>query len=324
MENLKKSGMFSVLAALGANLLVAFSKFVGYAISGSAAMLNESIHSIVDCSNQVLLLVGDKRANRGQSELHQFGEGRAKYFFSTIVAMMLFFGGGALGVMEAFEKLTHTAHEVGNPWIVILILLFGLAVEGSSLRIAMKEIRELNTENLSIMRFLRESRHSEILVIFTEDLCAVIGLVLALVGTGLTMVTGIAAFDAISGLLIGFLLMGAAIFLAKEFYSLIIGESVTTTDLKKIKFAFERNEVNRVIDIKTVHLSPTEILVAAKIDLFESKEYQVHMIINDIERTIREQLKDKKIYIYIETDKYDPNYSQIKKTQENMIENVEK
>ena len=217
MENLKKSGMFSVLAALGANLLVAFSKFVGYAISGSAAMLNESIHSIVDCSNQVLLLVGDKRANRGQSELHQFGEGRAKYFFSTIVAMMLFFGGGALGVMEAFEKLTHPAHEVGNPWIVILILLFGLAVEGSSLRIAMKEIRELNTENLSIMRFLRESRHSEILVIFTEDLCAVIGLVLALVGTGLTMVTGIAAFDAISGLLIGFLLMGAAIFLAKEF-----------------------------------------------------------------------------------------------------------
>lgn len=324
MENLKKSGMFSVLAALGANLLVAFSKFVGYAISGSAAMLNESIHSIVDCSNQVLLLVGDKRANRGQSELHQFGEGRAKYFFSTIVAMMLFFGGGALGVMEAFEKLTHPAHEVGNPWIVILILLFGLAVEGSSLRIAMKEIRELNTENLSIMRFLRESRHSEILVIFTEDLCAVIGLVLALVGTGLTMVTGIAAFDAISGLLIGFLLMGAAIFLAKEFYSLIIGESVTTTDLKKIKFAFERNEVNRVIDIKTVHLSPTEILVAAKIDLFESKEYQVHMIINDIERTIREQLKDKKIYIYIETDKYEPNYSQIKKTQENMIENVEK
>lgn len=174
------------------------------------------------------------------------------------------------------------------------------------------------------MRFLRESRHSEILVIFTEDLCAVIGLVLALVGTGLTMVTGIAAFDAISGLLIGFLLMGAAIFLAKEFYSLIIGESVTTTDLKKIKFAFERNEVNRVIDIKTVHLSPTEILVAAKIDLDENKEYQVHMIINDIERTIREQLKDKKIYIYIETDKYDPNYSQIKKTQETTIENVEK
>ena len=129
---------------------------------------------------------------------------------------MLFFGGGALGVMEAFEKLTHPAHEVDNSLIVIIILIFGLAIEGTSLRIAMKEIHELNTEKLSLMKFLRESRHSEILIIFTEDFCAVIGLILALLGTVLTMVTGIAAFDAISGLLIGLLLMGAAIFLSKR------------------------------------------------------------------------------------------------------------
>ncbi len=311
MENLKKSGMFSVIAALGANILVAISKFIGYAISGSAAMLNESIHSIVDCSNQILLLFGDKRASRGQSELHQFGEGRAKYFFSTIVAMMLFFGGGALGVMEAFEKLTHPYHEVGNPLIVIIILLFGLAIEGSSLRIAMKEIHELNTEKLSTFKFLRESRHSEILIIFTEDFCAVIGLVLALLGTILTMVTGIAEFDAISGMLIGLLLMGAAIFLAKEFYSLIIGESVTASDLLKIKKAFERPEVSRLIDVKTVHLGPTEILVAAKIDIFESSESEAYRIVNEIERSIRQSLVDKKVYIYIETDKYDPNYQRI-------------
>lgn len=311
MENLKKSGMFSVIAALGANILVAISKFIGYAISGSAAMLNESIHSIVDCSNQILLLFGDKRASHGQSELHQFGEGRAKYFFSTIVAMMLFFGGGALGVMEAFEKLTHPSHEVGNPLIVIIILLFGLAIEGSSLRIAMKEIHELNTEKLSTLKFLRESRHSEILIIFTEDFCAVIGLILALLGTILTMVTGIAEFDAISGMLIGLLLMGAAIFLAKEFYSLIIGESVTASDLLKIKKAFERPEVSHLIDVKTVHLGPTEILVAAKIDIFESSESEEYRIVNEIERSIRQSLVDKKVYIYIETDKYDPNYQRI-------------
>lgn len=311
MENLKKSGMFSVIAALGANILVAISKFIGYAISGSAAMLNESIHSIVDCSNQILLLFGDKRASRGQSELHQFGEGRAKYFFSTIVAMMLFFGGGALGVMEAFEKLTHPSHEVGNPLIVIIILLFGLAIEGSSLRIAMKEIHELNTEKLSTLKFLRESRHSEILIIFTEDFCAVIGLILALLGTILTMVTGIAEFDAISGMLIGLLLMGAAIFLAKEFYSLVIGESVTASDLLKIKKAFERPEVSHLIDVKTVHLGPTEILVAAKIDIFESSESEAYRIVNEIERSIRQSLVDKKVYIYIETDKYDPNYQRI-------------
>lgn len=311
MENLKKSGMFSVIAALGANILVAISKFIGYAISGSAAMLNESIHSIVDCSNQILLLFGDKRASRGQSDLHQFGEGRAKYFFSTIVAMMLFFGGGALGVMEAFEKLTHPSHEVGNPLIVIIILLFGLAIEGSSLRIAMKEIHELNTEKLSTLKFLRESRHSEILIIFTEDFCAVIGLILALLGTILTMVTGIAEFDAISGMLIGLLLMGAAIFLAKEFYSLIIGESVTASDLLKIKKAFERPEVSHLIDVKTVHLGPTEILVAAKIDIFESSESEAYRIVNEIERSIRQSLVDKKVYIYIETDKYNPNYQRI-------------
>ena len=245
----KSNGMMAVIAALVANILVAISKFVGYLLSGSAAMLNESIHSVVDCGNQALLLVGDKRAGRRQSELHQFGEGRAKYFFSTIVATMLFFGGGALGVMEAGEKLFHPAHEVGNQGIVIVILLFGMVVEGSSLRVAIKEIRELNKEKLPLFRFLRESRHSEILIIFTEDFCAVIGLLLALCGTLLTMVTGNAFFDAFSGLLIGLLLMFAALFLAREFYSLIVGESVTASDLAKIKAAFVRPEVKQLIDL---------------------------------------------------------------------------
>ena len=225
--------MFAVIAALIANILVAISKFVGFALSGSTAMMNESIHSVVDCSNQVLLLFGNKRASRGQSALHQFGEGRAKYFFSTIVATMLFFGGGALGV---------------------------------------------------------------------------IGLCLALVGTLLTMVTGIAAFDAISGLLIGLLLMCAAIFLAKEFYSLIIGESVTATDLAKIKTAFDRADVEKLIDVKTVHLGPTEILVAAKIDVVEPMEEDAPDVVNAIERDIRSKMPDKKIYIYIEVDDYDVNY----------------
>lgn len=308
MTEHQSNGMFAVLAALGANILVAISKFIGYAFSGSAAMLNESIHSVVDCSNQILLLFGNKRAGRGQSELHQFGEGRAKYFFSTIVATMLFFGGGALGVMEAFQKLLHPSHDVENPWLVIGILVFGMIVEGSSLRIAVKEIRVLNIEKLSLLRFLRESRHSEILIIFTEDFCAVIGLLVALIGTILTMVTGIAAFDAISGLLIGLLLMFAAIFLAKEFYSLIIGESVTASDLVKIRQAFVRNEVDRLIDIKTVHLSPSEILVAAKIDVEDIYEDVAYDVVNSIEREIRRVLEDKKVYIYIETDKYDPNY----------------
>ncbi|EEV39712.2 cation diffusion facilitator family transporter [Enterococcus casseliflavus EC20] len=304
----KANGMMAVIAALISNILVAISKFVGYALSGSAAMLNESIHSVVDCSNQIFLLIGDKRATKGQSELHQFGEGRAKYFFSTIVAMMLFFGGGALGVMEAVEKLLHPAHEVGNTWLVIAILIFGIIVEGSSLWIAIKEIRELNVERQPIYRFLKESRHSEILIIFTEDFCAVIGLMIALIGTVLTMITENAFFDAFSGLLIGLLLMVAAIFLAREFYSLLIGESVTKRDLAVIKQAFERPDVDRLIDVKTVHLGPAEILIAAKVDIAAKQEEVGYEIINEIEAEIRHQMADKKVYIYIETDEYDPHY----------------
>lgn len=315
MEEKKMHGSMAVLAALLANVLVAVSKFVGYMLSGSAAMMNESIHSVVDCSNQILLLFGDRRAARGQSELHQFGEGRAKYFFSTIVATMLFFGGGALGIWEAVEKLFHPSHEVTNPLIVLGILVFGILVEGSSLKIAIKEIHELNTEKLPLFKFLHESRHSEILIIFTEDFCAVIGLVLAIIGTLLTMLTGNPTFDALSGLLIGMMLMFASIFLAREFYSLIIGESVSKNDLVKIQNAFKRDEVKKLIDIKTVHLGPTEVMIAAKIDIADSYEGISYDVVNQIERVIRKALPDKKVYIYIETDEFDPDYDRKRQTQ---------
>ncbi|GFH41841.1 cation transporter [Lactococcus hodotermopsidis] len=306
----ENNGMGSVIAALAANILVAISKFIAFFISGSAAMMNESIHSLVDCSNQILLLFGDKRARAGASERHPFGEARAKYFFSTIVAMMLFFGGGALGVIEAVEKLSHPAHEISNTGLVIGILIFGLIVECSSLRVAFKEISELNTEKLPLFHFLRESRHSEVLIIFTEDACAVVGLVLALLGTVLSQLTENAFWDAFSGLLIGLLLMAAAIFLAVEFYSLLVGESATKADIAKIKSAFERPEIDKLIDLKTVHLGPTDILVAAKIDVVATFDAKTFDLINDIEVEIRKRLVGYKVYIYIETDTFDADYKQ--------------
>ena len=308
MSQKKSHGLSSVVAALIANILVAASKFIGFFISGSTAMLNESIHSVVDCANQVLLLVGDKKAHAGQSELHQFGEIRAKYFFSTIVATMLFFGGGVFGVMEAIRSISHPEHHVGSPWLVIIILIFGAIVEAFSFRVALKEIAELNTEKLPIYSFLKESRHSEILIIFIEDFCAVIGLGLAFVGTLLTMILGNPLYDALTGLLIGLLLMGAAGFLAKEFYSLMIGESVTAADLHLIKKAFQRQEVDRLLDLRTVHLGPEEILVAAKIDIVHSFEGNAVKVINEIEQGIRTTLPTKKCYIYVEVDEFDPNY----------------
>lgn len=294
-----KGGMMSVIAALGANVLVAISKFIGFAASGSAAMLNESIHSIVDCGNEILLLVGNKQAEARVSDKHPFGQARAKYFYSMVVAMMLFFAGGALGIMEAAEKLFHPEHSVENTWLVMGILVFGLIVETVSLRVALKEIEALNKENLSLYKFLRESRHSEILIIFAEDSCAVVGLLIAFGGTLLSHFTNNPFYDALSGVLIGLLLCGAALFLAREFYSLLIGESVTTKDLVRIKSAFNRAEVSRLINVKTIHLSPTDILVTAKIDLKPEFEAQSSAIVNDIERKMRADFANYNIFIYL-------------------------
>lgn len=303
-----KGGMMSVIAALGANVLVAISKFIGFAVSGSAAMLNESIHSIVDCGNEILLLVGNKQAEARVSDKHPFGQARAKYFYSMVVAMMLFFAGGALGIMEAAEKLFHPEHSVENTWLVMGILVFGLIVETVSLRVALKEIEALNKENLSLYKFLRESRHSEILIIFAEDSCAVVGLLIAFGGTLLSHFTNNPFYDALSGVLIGLLLCGAALFLAREFYSLLIGESVTTKDLVRIKSAFNRAEVSRLINVKTIHLSPTDILVTAKIELKPEFEAQSSAIVNDIERNMRADFASYNIFIYIEIDEYKDGY----------------
>jgi cation diffusion facilitator family transporter len=308
MEKKNKGGMMSVIAALGANILVAISKFVGYALSGSAAMLNESIHSIVDCGNEILLLVGNRQAEAQATARHPFGQARAKYFYSMVVAMMLFFAGGALGIMEATEKLFHPEHHVENTWLVLGILLVDLVIECISLRVAFKEIRELNTGHLPLTRFLHESRHSEILIIFAEDSCAVIGLLLAMGGTLLSHFTGNPFFDAFSGLLIGVLLCLAALFLGREFYSLLIGESVTEADLAHIRQTFDRREVNRLIALKTVHLSPTDILVTAKIDIDTPFEAQAPALINDIEHQLRSAFPHYKLYIYVETDKYRVDY----------------
>ncbi|KXA38448.1 cation diffusion facilitator family transporter [Prevotella corporis] len=301
-------GMLSVIAALGANILVAISKFIGYAISGSVAMLNESIHSVVDCANQILLLIGDRQSKKGKSAIHPFGQARAKYFYSIIVAMMLFFCGGVLGIMEASEKILLAEHYVEKSWIVLAILLIGIIIESFSLHIALKEIKVLNKEKLPLYKFLKESRHSEILIIFAEDSCALIGLLLAIIGTILSFLTNNALYDALSGLLIGILLCSAALLLVREFYSLLVGESVSNKDLALIKLSFSRPEVTKLIDIRTIHLSPVDIFLAAKIDVNAGDQEKISQLINDIERNIRGDFPDYTVYIYIETDKFQNDY----------------
>jgi divalent metal cation (Fe/Co/Zn/Cd) transporter len=194
-----------------------------------------------------------------------------------------------------------------------VILGFGLLVESSSLRVAFKESRELNREKLPLFKFLRETKHSEILVIFAEDLSAIVGLGLAFVGTALTFLTGNGFYDAFSGLLIGLLLMAVSLLLIREFYSLLIGETVSEQDLAVILAAFERSEVKKVINVKTTHLSPDEILIAAKIDVKDSLEAHDFDIVNEIEVEIRKGLADKKCFIYIEIDEWQEDYEKMRR-----------
>lgn len=306
MANSKNnSGMKSVIAALTANIVVAIVKFIGYGLSGSVSMLNESIHSLVDCGNQILLIVGDKKSQKLATDIHPFGEVKAKYFFSMLVATLLFFIGGIIGTMEAIDKMFHPGHEITNPTLILSILIIGIIIEIFSLRIAFKEVAELNIKKMPIFKFLKETRHSEILVIVAEDTCAIIGLIIAFIGTILTVITQNSFYDALAGVLIGLLLMAAALFLLKEFYSLIIGESVSDDDLKIITETFDYEFVEHLIDLKAIHMGADEIIIVSKISLLEKHKKDVHKIINDIETNIRIKMKNKKCYIYIEVDEYD-------------------
>lgn len=171
------------------HIIAAVVKIIGFLFSGSAVLMNESIHSVIDCLNQGLLAIGEKRARRGRSELYQFGEGRATYFFSTVVAMTVFFGGGLLAIVEASQDLLDPTHEVENIQLVAAILFAGFFIESSAVQSGWQEIKEQNTDKQPLIAFLKESRESEILLGFTEDLFALISVSIALVGILLTAIT---------------------------------------------------------------------------------------------------------------------------------------
>lgn len=285
------------------HLIAAVVKIIGFLLSGSAVLMNESIHSVIDCLNQGLLAIGEKRAQRGRSELYQFGEGRATYFFSTVVAMTVFFGGGLLAIMEASQDLLDPAHEVENIQLVAAILFAGLFIESSAVQSGWQEIKEQNTEKQPLIAFLKESRESEILLGFTEDLFALISVSIALVGILLTAITNNPVFDSLGGVIGGVLLVIVAGFLGKEFYSLLIGESASTSDLKKIRQVLASEDVAEVIDLRTLHLGPDELLIVAELTLSPKATLSEHEVIDLLEQEIRTELAPKKTYIYLETER---------------------
>ena len=258
-------GTRAILAALAANAGIAVAKFVGFAVTGSSSMLAEAVHSVADTSNQGLLLLGGKRAKRAATPEHPFGYGRDRFFYSFIVALLLFTLGSVFALYEGIEKLAHPG-ELTSPLVAIIILFVAIGLEGFSFRTAIHESRELKGR-LSWWQFIRQSTTPELPVVLLEDFGALIGLVLALLGVGLTLLTGEGVFDALGTIGIGLLLGVIAIVLIVEMKSLLIGEGARPPVLAAIVDGLKGGAVQDVIHLRTQYLGPEELLIAAKIAL---------------------------------------------------------
>ena len=257
-------GNKAIVAALVANLSIAVAKFVGFLITASSSLLAEAVHSVADSGNQVLLLVGGKRAARDADERHPFGYGRERYFYSFVVALVLFSVGSLFAIYEGYHKV-QSSEEITSPSVAIGILVFAIVAETFSFRTAIRESRPLKG-SLTWTQFVRRAKSPELPVVLLEDLAALIGLVLALLGVTVALVTDDPIWDGIGTLAIGVLLGVVAVVLAVEMKGLLIGESASRQAVDAIRVALvDGSTVLRVIHLKTLHLGPDELLVAAKI-----------------------------------------------------------
>jgi cation diffusion facilitator family transporter len=258
-------GTTAILAALGANIGIAIAKFVAFLVTGASSMLAESIHSVADSGNQVLLLIGGKRAARAATPEHPFGFGRDRYIYSFIVAIVLFSVGGLFAIYEGVHKLREP-EELTSPAWAIGVLLVAIALESFSLRTAVKETNAVRQPGESYWGFIRHARAPELPVVLLEDTGALLGLALALLGVGLSTVTGNGTYDGLGTIAIGVLLVLIAVILAVETKSLLIGESATPQAQQRIVAAIEAgDDIESIIHMRTQHLGPEELLVAAKI-----------------------------------------------------------
>jgi cation diffusion facilitator family transporter len=294
-------GTKAIVAALAANLTIAVLKFVAFILTLSSSMLAEAIHSVADSGNQILLLVGGKRARRAASPEHPFGYGRERYIYAFIVSIVLFSVGGLFALYEAWEKIQHPHAIEGDFWWVPLAVLIGAIVaESFSFRTAIIESNHVRGKQ-SWVHFIRNAKQPELPVILLEDLGALLGLVFALFGVSLTLITGDGIWDAIGTAMIGFLLVVIAIVLALETKSLLLGESATKADSERISTALEADGT-KIIHLKTLHLGPEELLVAAKISVGAAATgAEIAKVIDDAESRIREAVPMARV-IYLEPD----------------------
>lgn len=292
----------AILAAFFANLGIAIAKFVGFLITRSAGLLAEAGHSLADTGNQGLLMLGSKRARRRATPAHPFGYGRERYFWAFVVALVLFSMGGLFALYEGIQKVVHP-HETESLAVAIGILLFAIVLETFSLRTAIKEARHTKPPAMSWWSYIRTAKQPELPVVLLEDIGAEIGLVLALGGVVTAEITGDPRWDAVGSIAIGVLLVAIAAVLAVEMKGLLIGESAAPGDEDKIVGAFTAgDDVHRLIHLRTEHIGPDELLVAAKVEFDQSLSLrQLADSIDAAESRVRAAVPTARI-IYVEPD----------------------
>ena len=296
-----EGGIKAVIAALFANLGIAIAKFIAFLFTGSSSMLSEAIHSLADSGNQVLLLVGNKRAKKGADEHHNFGYGRRRYVYGFIVAIVLFLVGGLFSLYEGIHKFQNP-EPLTDWWIAVVVLLVAIALESFSFRTAVREANRSRGKR-SMMKFVRDARQPELPVILLEDAGALVGLVFALMGVGLAVITGDGRFDAMGAMAVGTLLVVIAIFLAMEMTAMLVGESALPEQVTAIREALEVSPgVQRVIHLRTLHVGPDELLVAAKIAVAHGETgAEIAQDINEAESAIRAAVPTA-VYVFLEPD----------------------
>jgi cation diffusion facilitator family transporter len=291
----------AILAAFLANSAIAVSKFVGFLITGAASMLAESVHSVADAGNQGLLFLGGSRARKTATPDHPFGFGRERYFWSFVVALVLFSLGGLFALYEGIEKLRHP-HEIEGAGVAFTILGLAILVEAFSFRTAIKESLHVKGKE-SWWQFVRRSKSPELPVVLLEDLGALTGLIFAVMGLGMAEITGNPRWDAVGSIAIGALLCVIAVILVIEMKGLLIGEAATPATIRTIEQTMQAtSSVQRVIHLRTQHIGPDELLVGAKVSFDGNLDFAaLTEAINDVEQRVREAVPTARM-IYIEPD----------------------
>ncbi|MEO6799760.1 MAG: cation diffusion facilitator family transporter [Rhodanobacter sp.] len=281
----------AILLALGANFAIFVAKLVAAMITGSGAMMAEAVHSLADCGNQGLLLLGIRQAKRPPSDEFPLGWGRALYFWSFLVAILLFSVGGMFSVYEGIHKLTH-AEPLKKPWLAIGVLIFGIVVEGISMRGCLVEVNKSRGDQ-NLWTWFRQTRSSELLVIFGEDLAALVGLCLATIAVGATMLTGNLMFDAGGTIAIGVLLVVVAVLVAIEVKALLIGQGVEPHRRDELNAFLEaRPEVSEVLNLITLQMGP-DVMVAVKARMQPTgSDQQLIAAINTVEAAMKSEFDD--------------------------------